>query len=83
MINERTRAACKNRRIEFRVKEESRRYVVPIAQMVGCLLVAGGHRVDDGVAAPQLRHIGKRQQLSEIASRRWGREHELDTLNAN
>jgi predicted flap endonuclease-1-like 5' DNA nuclease len=52
-----------------------------IAQMVGCLLVAAAIGMMMGWLLRSFATSEKRQQLSEIASRLRGREHELDTLN--
>ncbi|HET9961306.1 MAG TPA: hypothetical protein VFQ34_03120 [Nitrospiraceae bacterium] len=52
-----------------------------IAQMVGCLLVAAAIGMMVGWLLRSFATSEKRQQLSEIASRLRGREHELDTLN--
>lgn len=52
-----------------------------ILQMVGCLLVAAGIGLMMGWLLRSFATSEKRQQLSEIASRLRGREHELDTLN--
>jgi predicted flap endonuclease-1-like 5' DNA nuclease len=52
-----------------------------ILQMVGCLLVAAAIGVMMGWLLRSFATSEKRQQLSEIAGRLRGREHELDTLN--
>ena len=52
-----------------------------ILQMVGCLLVATAIGVMMGWLLRSFATSEKRQQLSEIAGRLRGREHELDTLN--
>ncbi|MBI4002020.1 MAG: hypothetical protein HY348_09580 [Nitrospira defluvii] len=52
-----------------------------ILQMVGCLLVAATIGVMMGWLLRSFATSEKRQQLSEIAGRLRGREHELDTLN--
>lgn len=52
-----------------------------ILQMVGCLLVATTIGVMMGWLLRSFATSEKRQQLSEIAGRLRGREHELDTLN--
>ena len=52
-----------------------------ILQMVGCLLVAATIGVMMGWLLRSFATSEKRQQLSEIATRLRGREHELDTLN--
>jgi predicted flap endonuclease-1-like 5' DNA nuclease len=54
---------------------------VLIAQMVGCLLVAAAIGIMMGWLLRSFATSEKRQQLSEIAARLRGREHELDTLN--
>lgn len=52
-----------------------------ILQMVGCLLVAATIGLMMGWLLRSFATSEKRQQLSEIATRLRGREHELDTLN--
>ena len=52
-----------------------------IVQMVGCLLVAATIGLMMGWLLRSFATSEKRQQLSEIAGRLRGREHELDTLN--
>lgn len=52
-----------------------------ILQMIGCLLVAAAIGLMMGWLLRSFATSEKRQQLSEIASRLRGREHELDTLN--
>jgi predicted flap endonuclease-1-like 5' DNA nuclease len=52
-----------------------------ILQMVGCLLVATAIGLMMGWLLRSFATSEKRQQLSEIAGRLRGREHELDTLN--
>ena len=52
-----------------------------ILQMVGCILVAAAIGVMMGWLLRSFATSEKRQQLSEIATRLRGREHELDTLN--
>jgi len=52
-----------------------------ILQMIGCLLVAATIGLMMGWLLRSFATSEKRQQLSEIASRLRGREHELDTLN--
>ncbi|MDP9131575.1 MAG: hypothetical protein M3M98_00375 [Nitrospirota bacterium] len=52
-----------------------------ILQMVGCLLVATTIGLMMGWLLRSFATSEKRQQLSEIAGRLRGREHELDTLN--
>jgi predicted flap endonuclease-1-like 5' DNA nuclease len=52
-----------------------------ILEMVGCLLVAATIGVMMGWLLRSFATSEKRQQLSEIAGRLRGREHELDTLN--
>ncbi len=52
-----------------------------IAQMLGCLLVAAAIGLMMGWLLRSFATSEKRQQLSEIAARLRGREHELDTLN--
>ncbi|MDR4472885.1 MAG: hypothetical protein MRJ92_09665 [Nitrospira sp.] len=52
-----------------------------ILQMIGCLLVAATIGVMMGWLLRSFATSEKRQQLSEIATRLRGREHELDTLN--
>ncbi|MCC2643854.1 MAG: exported protein of unknown function, partial [Nitrospira sp.] len=54
---------------------------VMILQMVGCLLVAATIGLMMGWLLRSFATSEKRQQLSEIATRLRGREHELDTLN--
>jgi predicted flap endonuclease-1-like 5' DNA nuclease len=52
-----------------------------IVQMVGCLLLAATIGLMMGWLLRSFATSEKRQQLSEIAGRLRGREHELDTLN--
>ncbi len=52
-----------------------------ILQMIGCLLVATTIGLMMGWLLRSFATSEKRQQLSEIATRLRGREHELDTLN--
>ncbi|HNA48194.1 MAG: hypothetical protein K1X60_09220 [Nitrospira sp.] len=52
-----------------------------ILQMIGCLLVAATIGLMMGWLLRSFATSEKRQQLSEIATRLRGREHELDTLN--
>ncbi|MBS0171976.1 MAG: hypothetical protein JSR62_16640 [Nitrospira sp.] len=52
-----------------------------ILQMIGCLLVAAAIGLMMGWLLRSFATSEKRQQLSEIATRLRGREHELDTLN--
>ena len=52
-----------------------------ILQMIGCLLVAATIGLLMGWLLRSFATSEKRQQLSEIATRLRGREHELDTLN--
>jgi predicted flap endonuclease-1-like 5' DNA nuclease len=52
-----------------------------ILQMLGCLLVATTIGLMMGWLLRSFATSEKRQQLSEIAGRLRGREHELDTLN--
>jgi predicted flap endonuclease-1-like 5' DNA nuclease len=52
-----------------------------IVQMGGCLLVAATIGLMMGWLLRSFATSEKRQQLSEIAGRLRGREHELDTLN--
>ncbi len=52
-----------------------------ILQMVGCLLLAAAIGLMMGWLLRSFATSEKRQQLSEIAGRLRGREHELDTLN--
>ncbi|GMV49271.1 MAG: Chromosome partition protein Smc [Nitrospirae bacterium] len=52
-----------------------------ILQMVGCLLIATIIGLLMGWFLRSFATSEKRQQLSEIATRLRGREHELDTLN--
>jgi len=52
-----------------------------ILQMVGCLLAAAAIGLVMGWLLRSFATSEKRQQLSEIATRLRGREHELDTLN--
>ena len=52
-----------------------------ILQMIGCLLVAAIIGLMMGWLLRSFATSEKRQQLSEIATRLRGREHELDTLN--
>lgn len=54
---------------------------VMILQMVGCLLAAAAVGLIMGWLLRSFATSEKRQQLSEIATRLRGREHELDTLN--
>lgn len=52
-----------------------------ILQIIGCLLVATTIGLMMGWLLRSFATSEKRQQLSEIATRLRGREHELDTLN--
>ncbi|MGC3976146.1 MAG: hypothetical protein QM771_17425 [Nitrospira sp.] len=52
-----------------------------VLQMIGCLLVAATIGLMMGWLLRSFATSEKRQQLSEIATRLRGREHELDTLN--
>lgn len=54
---------------------------VMILQMIGCLLAAAAVGLVMGWLLRSFATSEKRQQLSEIATRLRGREHELDTLN--